>query len=139
MRACVFATALAAISQPAFAHSHSHYVLRHHAYQPARHHHAVGHRKFPDQPFPFEGRRQPVTTQAFGRTDATDAPIFAQAWSQPPSYAPAAPLVTREVSAIGHGALDAMIARHAQANGIPVSLVHRVVLRESRYNPRASS
>lgn len=33
--------------------------------------------------------------------------------------------------------LDAMIARHAAANGVPESLVHRVVLRESRYNPRA--
>ena len=35
------------------------------------------------------------------------------------------------------GALDAMIARHAAANGLPIELVHRVVIRESRYNPRA--
>lgn len=34
-------------------------------------------------------------------------------------------------------ALDAAIARHARANGIPEALVHRVVQRESRYNPRA--
>jgi soluble lytic murein transglycosylase-like protein len=33
--------------------------------------------------------------------------------------------------------LDALIASHAQANGVPVSLVHRVVLRESRYRPGA--
>jgi soluble lytic murein transglycosylase-like protein len=33
-----------------------------------------------------------------------------------------------------HGALDAMIARHAQMNGLPEALVHRVVIRESRYN-----
>ncbi|WP_237180235.1 lytic transglycosylase domain-containing protein [Rhodoplanes sp. Z2-YC6860] len=32
-----------------------------------------------------------------------------------------------------------MVARHAAANGIPVSLVHRVIMRESRYNPRAVS
>ena len=31
-----------------------------------------------------------------------------------------------------------MIARHAAANGLPVELVHRVVKRESGYNPRAS-
>jgi soluble lytic murein transglycosylase-like protein len=31
--------------------------------------------------------------------------------------------------------LDAMIAAHAQANGIPVALVHRVVKRESGYRP----
>jgi soluble lytic murein transglycosylase-like protein len=36
-----------------------------------------------------------------------------------------------------HGALDASIARHAAANGLPVELVHRVVTRESGYNPRA--
>src|SRR5436305_11810434 len=36
------------------------------------------------------------------------------------------------------GALDALIARHAAANGLPVELVHRVVKRESGYNPRAS-
>ncbi|GAC1333676.1 MAG: hypothetical protein NVSMB26_15200 [Beijerinckiaceae bacterium] len=32
---------------------------------------------------------------------------------------------------------DELIAEHAQANGLPESLVHRVVLRESRYNARA--
>jgi hypothetical protein len=36
-----------------------------------------------------------------------------------------------------HGELDAMIAREAHANGVPEALVHRVVIRESRYNPRA--
>ncbi len=34
----------------------------------------------------------------------------------------------------GHGELNAMIARHAQMNGLPEALVHRVVIRESRYN-----
>ncbi len=33
--------------------------------------------------------------------------------------------------------LDALIAAHAKANNLPESLVHRVVERESRYNPRA--
>jgi hypothetical protein len=35
--------------------------------------------------------------------------------------------------------LDAMVARHAAANGVPVSLVRRVIHRESRGNPRAVS
>jgi soluble lytic murein transglycosylase-like protein len=30
---------------------------------------------------------------------------------------------------------DGLIAAHAQANGVPVALVHRVVVRESRYRP----
>jgi soluble lytic murein transglycosylase-like protein len=37
----------------------------------------------------------------------------------------------------GHGGLDSMIARHAQAEGVPEALVHRVVIRESRYRPGA--
>ena len=32
-----------------------------------------------------------------------------------------------------------MVARHAAAEGVPVELVHRVIMRESRYNPRAVS
>jgi soluble lytic murein transglycosylase-like protein len=36
-----------------------------------------------------------------------------------------------------HGDLDGMIARHAQMEGVPEALVHRVVIRESRYDPRA--
>lgn len=27
-----------------------------------------------------------------------------------------------------------LVAKHAQANGVPVALVHRVIMRESRYN-----
>jgi soluble lytic murein transglycosylase-like protein len=34
-------------------------------------------------------------------------------------------------------ALDGLIAQHAKANGVPEDLVHRVIRRESRYNPRA--
>ncbi|OQW60514.1 MAG: lytic transglycosylase [Proteobacteria bacterium SG_bin9] len=34
---------------------------------------------------------------------------------------------------------DSMIASHAAANGVPADLVHRVIVRESRYNARAVS
>ncbi len=33
----------------------------------------------------------------------------------------------------------ALVAQHAQANGVPEALVHRIIQRESGYNPRASS
>lgn len=36
-----------------------------------------------------------------------------------------------------HAGLDALIAKHAQANSVPEALVHRVIARESGYNPRA--
>jgi soluble lytic murein transglycosylase-like protein len=32
--------------------------------------------------------------------------------------------------------IDALVAAHAAANGVPVALIHRVIIRESRYNPR---
>lgn len=34
---------------------------------------------------------------------------------------------------------ESMVASHAAANGVPAELVHRVIVRESRYNPRAVS
>src|SRR3954463_5175127 len=49
-----------------------------------------------------------------------------------------APRMARD-AAPGQGAYADMVARHAAANGVPVSLVHRVIMRESRYNPRAVS
>jgi hypothetical protein len=36
-------------------------------------------------------------------------------------------------------AYQGMVAEQASANGVPPSLVHRVIMRESRYNPRAVS
>lgn len=40
-------------------------------------------------------------------------------------------------AADGRTAYESLIEQHASANGIPASLVHRVIMRESRYNPRA--
>jgi soluble lytic murein transglycosylase-like protein len=49
--------------------------------------------------------------------------------------------VTLSTSAFAQGrsSYEAMAASHAAANGVPVSLVHRVIMRESRYNARAVS
>ena len=35
-----------------------------------------------------------------------------------------------------HAGLDDLIAKHAAANNLPLALVHRVIKRESDYNPR---
>ena len=51
---------------------------------------------------------------------------------------PRAPRIARDTTP-GQGAYAEMVARHAAANGVPASLVHRVIMRESRYNPRAVS
>jgi len=42
-------------------------------------------------------------------------------------------------SATPSGDYASMVAAQASANGVPASLVHRVIMRESRYNPRAVS
>jgi soluble lytic murein transglycosylase-like protein len=36
----------------------------------------------------------------------------------------------------GHQEIDALVAAHARANNVPEALVHRVILRESRYQPQ---
>lgn len=41
--------------------------------------------------------------------------------------------------AMGNTAYAALVAKHAAANGVPYALVHRVIMRESKYNPRAIS
>src|SRR5215207_5608441 len=42
-------------------------------------------------------------------------------------------------AASDRASLDALVAQHAQANGVPEALVHRIIQRESGYNPRASN
>lgn len=49
----------------------------------------------------------------------------------------AAALLPISVSHADQEDLKVLIARHAAANDVPESLVHRVVKRESNYNPRA--
>jgi len=35
--------------------------------------------------------------------------------------------------------IDALVGQHARANGVPEALVHRIIIRESGYNPRAAN
>ena len=43
--------------------------------------------------------------------------------------------LTQPAYAASRAEFDALVAQHAAANGVPVSLVHRVIIRESRYRP----
>src|ERR1700736_3127582 len=40
------------------------------------------------------------------------------------------------ISQAQHDDYDALVATHARANSVPEALVHRVIVRESRYQPR---
>jgi soluble lytic murein transglycosylase-like protein len=82
--------------------------------------------------------------QSFARTDSVDSAWSqnSQSWQhgalQPPFTDRTTEPPRTPARARAHdGALDAMIARHASASGVPVELVRRVVTRESGYNPRA--
>jgi soluble lytic murein transglycosylase-like protein len=50
------------------------------------------------------------------------------------SLALAVVLFWSDAAAAQRSEYEALVARHAQANGVPVALVHRVIMRESRYN-----
>lgn len=53
--------------------------------------------------------------------------------------APAQKAARRAARAQEGAAYRHLVQKHAAANGIPAELVHRVIMRESRYNPRAVS
>ncbi|MEZ0171350.1 transglycosylase SLT domain-containing protein [Microvirga sp. TS319] len=42
-------------------------------------------------------------------------------------------------AASDHAAIDALVAQHAKAHGVPAALVHRIIQRESGYNPQAAN
>jgi soluble lytic murein transglycosylase-like protein len=52
------------------------------------------------------------------------------------SFAAIAALSLSEPALAQRAEYDALVASHAQANGVPEALVHRVIVRESRYQPR---
>jgi soluble lytic murein transglycosylase-like protein len=52
------------------------------------------------------------------------------------SLAVIAALPFSEAAVAQRAEYDALVATHAQANGVPEALVHRVIVRESRYQPR---
>jgi soluble lytic murein transglycosylase-like protein len=47
-----------------------------------------------------------------------------------------AALLFPAVAKAGHAEIDALVSAQAQANNVPEALVHRVILRESRYQPQ---
>ena len=60
---------------------------------------------------------------------------FGPPFAASPAWQPPQPIAPNATG----GALGSLIAMHAQMNGVPESLVHRVIVRESRYNPHAVS
>jgi soluble lytic murein transglycosylase-like protein len=51
------------------------------------------------------------------------------------SLAAVAALYLPQTARAQHAEYDVLVATHARANGLPEALVHRVIVRESRYQP----
>jgi len=138
------------------ASKHAHHASRSHARHAHRwrHHRQVVLRRAYEQPAPFafEPGAAPAFPAAWQRSAAWKRQAARQlsaAWQQPatwqpPAAQPMAPTAWAPPAAPAprspvQGQLSSMVVAHAQANGLPPSLVHRVIMRESRYNPRAVS
>lgn len=76
---------------------------------------------------------QPETPSDPAPPTAT-APLFGSVFGNAAATVPAR---TAAPGGGGRDHLDHLIAHHAKLNGVPADLVHRIVVRESRYNPRA--
>jgi len=143
MRLLFVSLAVSVLAQPALAREHSRHHHRHlHSAAHSHHWHSAGHR--------FGGwgyaRRARGVLAYAGGLDDRQSEVYAVPGSYVvrPQFEPQSPRqFTRSTQTVvrsregSHGGLDALISRHAQMNGVPEALVHRVVIRESRYNARA--
>jgi len=117
MRLFVLALTVPVFAQPALAREHGRH---HHGSHAARSHHLMVHARYGWQTADrsrYRETRAAADERSGGFAERTETRAFAPRGG-------------------GRGELDAMIARHAQMNGLPEALVHRVVIRESRYNAR---
>lgn len=86
--------------------------------------------------------RKPVAPPAGpALASASSTPVILPPAAANPAAVPMMPdlkpsLADRLGRGVTRAELDAMISRHAKANDVPETLVHRVVVRESRYQPR---
>src|SRR5258707_11881780 len=134
MRLLFVSLAVSVLAQPALAREHSRHHHHHHWTSAAHSHHWRAAR-----------HGTPVLAYA-GGLDDRQSEMYAVPgrYAVRPAFEPQSPRqFTRSTQTFApsregsHGGLDTLISRHAQANGVPEALVHRVVIRESRYNARA--
>jgi soluble lytic murein transglycosylase-like protein len=140
MRLLFVSLAVSVFAQPALAREHS----RHHHLNSAAHSHHWSAARHRVGGWSYARRARAGAVLAYGGGfDGRQSEMYAVPgqYVVRPQFEPQPPRqVTRATQPLGegsHGGLDSLIARHAQLNGVPESLVHRVVIRESRYNARA--
>jgi soluble lytic murein transglycosylase-like protein len=84
-----------------------------------------------------EGAAQPAETQQADATPAetqtSEAPAAAAPDAQPDAVDQKAAEAEPKHMNTGHPQIDALVATHAKANSVPEALIHRVIVRESKY------
>ena len=141
MRLVILSVALIACAQPALAREGARHHRHHHharvAHQPA----AWGEQNqwFGAQPYVYDASGNAVRVSSRRAQRAQQVQQTAWGWNdgsrQQPAYGTQSYASTRVAREAAPNQYDAMIARHASANGVPEALVRRVIVRESRYNP----
>jgi soluble lytic murein transglycosylase-like protein len=109
--------------QPALAQAHAH---RHHAALTYRHHFAFASPRY----FAHGPHWRDDGFARFGADNSVYNERFAWQSSRADSF---------DGTAGRRSQLQGLVEQQASANGVPASLVHRVIMRESGYNPRAVS
>ena len=112
------------LAQPVLAQAD---VYRHHAALTYRHHVAFAWRGYVGRAPQW---RQEGGSAPFGAGNGGYADQFAWQESRPNNF---------DSTPARRSQLEGMVEQQAGANGVPASLVHRVIMRESGYNPRAVS
>jgi len=135
--ACVIA--MAAFASPADARERSRH--RHALSAKHSHHHHVRAHTRSRHVYRKHQRRYARLAATLG-PEVSD-PFAARFWQEQPVAARFAPRPRVYRQPVDRNAVPssyaALVSSHAQANGVPEALVHRVVMRESRYNARAVS
>jgi soluble lytic murein transglycosylase-like protein len=115
-------------AQSAFAHQSSRHVFHHRHLSLAHRYRAVVDAQASSVPFAMQ------FPFAFGATAQAPGQRASRGAMAPQGFAGFA-----SPSAGQGSGYEGMVSQQASANGVPAALIHRVIMRESRYNPRAVS
>jgi soluble lytic murein transglycosylase-like protein len=128
------------LAQPVLAQAHGyrhHAAYRHYAAATYRQHFVVASRGYFARPQQSrEDNFAPRGFAAFGADNGAYADQYAWRGDRGRQSTPRSNF---ERTADRRSQFDGMVEQQASANGVPASLVHRVIMRESGYNPRAVS
>ena len=133
------AGAVILLAHPVLAQAHAyrhHAAYRHYAAPTYRQHFAFASRGYFARAPQWQEDRQAA---ALHRSVRTMAPMLISLRGETIGRGRTTPANNFDRTADRRSQFEGMVEQQASANGVPASLVHRVIMRESGYNPRAVS